>query len=415
MKKIINIAWKDVLVTLSDPAALVLTLVTPFVLTLVMIFAFGGVSDNGFAEIPVAIVNLDESEFGKALVEVFQSDELANLVEPTLLVDAETARLAVDNEEYSAAVIIPDDLITSFAANGFSTLQSNQDTQSKTAVIEIYGNPTRPTSVNIIKTIVDEYINRASAIVAGAQVSLIQLAKSGLIDPSTINSAATNSVAEDPQIDRLITLKNSLSEGSADTGFDWTAYMAPSMAILFLMFTMSNGGRSILAEREAGTLPRMLTTPSGAVQVIGGKIFGIYLNGIAQLIVLMVASLVFFSMNWGPLGIVIPTILCVVAAATGWGMLIAAFSKTPGQAGAIGTAITLVFAIAAGNFVPRQLLPGWLQSFSFISPNAWGLEAFNQIRLGASAVEMLPLWGGMLAMFGLLFTASVVAFRRQYS
>ena len=31
--------------------------------------------------------------------------------------------------------------------------------------------------------------------------------------------------------------------------------MAPSMAIMFLMFTVTNGGRSILAERDWGTLP----------------------------------------------------------------------------------------------------------------------------------------------------------------
>ena len=79
-------------------------------------------------------------------------------------------------------------------------------------------------------------------------------------------------------------------------------------------------------------------------------------------------------------------------------MLIAAFSKTPGQAGAIGTTVTLVFAIASGNFIPRHWLPNWLQSISLVSPNAWGLEAFSQIRLGAGMIELLPLWGGMLAM-----------------
>ena len=59
MKKTLNIAWKDLLVTLSDPAALILTIATPFALTLVMIFAFGGVQDTGITGIPVAIVNLD--------------------------------------------------------------------------------------------------------------------------------------------------------------------------------------------------------------------------------------------------------------------------------------------------------------------------------------------------------------------
>ena len=157
-----------------------------------------------------------------------------------------------------------------------------------------------------------------------------------------------------------------------------------------------------MAEKEGGTLPRMLTSPSSSSQVLGGKVFGIYLNGVAQLAVLFIAS------------VVIPTILFVVAAATGWGMLIAAFSKTPAQASILGTAITLIFAIGSGSLFPRQNLPEALQYLSLISPNAWGIEAFNSIRLGATATELLPLWGGMLAMFVILFTISVFIFRRQY-
>jgi ABC-2 type transport system permease protein len=158
----------------------------------------------------------------------------------------------------------------------------------------------------------------------------------------------------------------------------------------------------------------MLTTPSSASQVLGGKVFGIYLNGVLQLAVLFLASLVMLQINWGPANLVIPTILCVVAAATGWGMLIAAFAKTPAQASIMGTTVTLVFAIGSGSFFPRQFLPEWLQTISLISPNAWGIEAFNNIRLGANMAELLPLWGGMLAMFAMLFIISVFTFRRQY-
>ena len=120
---------------------------------------------------------------------------------------------------------------------------------------------------------------------------------------------------------RFITLQGSMAEGSVDAEFDWFGYIAPSMALLFLMFTVSNGGRSILAESEGGTLPRMLTTPSNAPQVLGGKVFGIYFNGVLQLGVLFLASMMMLQINWGPAQVVIPTILFVVAAATGWGML----------------------------------------------------------------------------------------------
>lgn len=430
MKKILNIAWKDIKITLSDPAALILTIATPFALTLVMIFAFGGIEDSGISGIPVVIVNQGESDLGKNLVDVFVSEDLADLVAPTLMNDPEAARIAVDNDEYAAAVIIPEDFGDGIMPGGMNTNSDLDQPISESevsgwgsdkreqAVVEIYGDPTRPVSVSVVRTIVDEFINRATAMMSGVQVSIGQMLKTGMLNPADPKSAFMDvgefSAAQSAD-ERFITLQGSMAEGSLESEFDWFGYIAPSMALLFLMFTVSNGGRSILAESEGGTLPRMLISPSSASQVLGGKVFGIYLNGVAQLSVLFVASLLMLQINWGPPSVVIPTILFVVAAATGWGMLIAALAKTPAQASIMGTAITLIFAIGSGSLFPRQFLPQWLQTISLVSPNAWGIEAFNSIRLGATAVELLPLWGGMLAMFIVLFTISVFTFRRQYS
>ena len=420
MKKILYIAWKDLLITLGDPAALILTIATPFALTLVMIFAFGNVNDSGISGIPVAIVNLDESDFGQNLVEVFKSEDLADLVAPTEIDDPTAAKAAVDNDEFAAAVIIPANLgegmSTSDPDQSFSQSDlSDWGNTGEQAVIEIYGNPTRPTSVNVVRTIVDEFINRASAMISGIQVSVGQMLQSGRLSTADPKPAFIDvgEFAVQNQV-RYIALQGSMAEGSVDAEFDWFGYIAPSMALLFLMFTITNGGRSILTEREEGTLPRMLTTPSNAPQVLGGKVFGIYINGVSQLAVLFLASMLMLHINWGPINVVVPTILFVVAAATGWGMLIAAFAQTPAQASIMGTAITLVFAIGSGSFFPRQFLPEWLQKISLISPNAWGIEAFNSIRLGATVSELLPLWSGMLMMFAILFVISTFIFRRQY-
>ncbi|MBN1665708.1 MAG: ABC transporter permease, partial [Anaerolineales bacterium] len=352
MKKILNIAWKDLLVTFSDPAALLLTLATPFGLTLVMLFAFGGVQNNGIRGIPVAVVNQDDGQLGEAFDEVLSSETVSELLAITSFDQASAARAGVDRDEYAAAVIVPADMTSSLMPAGFSGKGADLDQPiqpedfagwddpRQPIVIEIYANPTRPTGISVVRTVVDEFINRTATMFTGAQVSVVQMLKGGLISAEAPRSefftVAEASVGE-VENQRLITLASSLAEGSLDNEFDWLAYMAPSMAILFLMFTMTNGGRSILGERESGTLPRMLTTPSSPTQVIGGKVFGIYLNGLAQMLVLMVASLVLFQMQWGPFQVVVPTILLVVAAATGWGMLIAAFSRTPGQANAMGT------------------------------------------------------------------------------
>ena len=110
MRKIFLIGFKDLRLAFRDPTALVLMLLAPFLLTLGMGFvtgAIGGGSSMGLQEMPVLVVNQDAGELGKALEELFQAPELAELVEPTLLDDPAAARRQVDDDQTTAAVIIP--------------------------------------------------------------------------------------------------------------------------------------------------------------------------------------------------------------------------------------------------------------------------------------------------------------------
>jgi ABC-2 type transport system permease protein len=192
------------------------------------------------------------------------------------------------------------------------------------------------------------------------------------------------------------------------------AYMAPSTAILFLMFTVSLGGRSILAERQWGTLQRLLTSPTAPAQVLGGKISGIFLTGLAQMAILILFSAVAFGVRWGSPVALIGLIVATVFAASGWGALIAAYSKSPGQAMTIGSMIALVFAGLAGNFVPRQNYPEWLQRLSLITPNAWALEGLQSLgQDGGLQAVLLPILA-LTVMGVVLFLIATILFRRQY-
>ena len=172
--------------------------------------------------------------------------------------------------------------------------------------------------------------------------------------------------------------------GGADNsgGFDWMAYMAPSMAVLFLMFTVSLGGRSILAERQWGTLQRLLISPSSAAQVLGGKVSGIFLTGLAQMVILIAFSALAFGVRWGAPVALIVLIVATVFAATGWGALIAAYAKSPGQAMSIGSMMALVFAGWPATLCRARIIREWLQTLSLVTPNAWALEGFEVAGVG---------------------------------
>lgn len=412
MKKIILIGWKDLILAFRDRAGLILMLVAPFALTLGLGFVtgrFSGGSSSGISNIPVVLVNQDDGQLGKSLVGLFQSNNLGGLMKPTLITDLSLAQRQVDEDQAAAAIIIP---------AGFSqSILSPQGIAPADTVVQIklYTNPTQPTSVGVVKSILDEYISRLEVGRVGGQVAVMQLVSHGLIqaqEADQIGSKIGFQQAETVSYNTSITLKNVTSSGEA-VKFDVLAYIAPGMALMFLMYTVSYGGRTLLAERAQGTLPRLLVTPSSSTQVLGGKVFGIYLTGVAQMLILIVTSTLLFQLKWGnPLAVLV-LVLAAVAGAVGWGLLITAMAKNPGQVAAIGAAIMLTFGILGGSFISLTNMPAWFQTVSKITPNAWGLDGFTTLASGGSLATITSPVLALVAMAAILFTLAALLINRR--
>jgi ABC-2 type transport system permease protein len=427
MKRIFNIAWKDILIALRDPVGLVLMLVAPIALTLVTAFAFGGLgggtTSGGLQEIQVAIYNQDQGTYGAMLVNILDPDSetlaanpdlqpIADLLAPTVVTGEAEARRLIDDEQYAAAVIIPP---------GFSgsIVPSDPTQPAVSSTIEIYANPARLISASVVNSIVQGILDQMAAGSVSGRVAASSLIMAGRLDPAASMQALLQTVAPVTGAVRTeapIELEvESLGRQTNSGGFDWLSYMAPSMAVLFLMFTMSTASRSILAEKQYGTLPRMLVSPTSRASVLGGKMLGVYCIGLLQMVVLILSSRLIFNISYGPLLLVLPFTLVLVAAATAWGMLEAAFSKSSGQANALGWALNLVFAALAGNFVPRTAYPAWLQKLGLLTPNAWGIDSYYKLIHGGTFADILPallVLGGMTVV---IFLVAVLVFRKRFA
>jgi ABC-2 type transport system permease protein len=195
--------------------------------------------------------------------------------------------------------------------------------------------------------------------------------------------------------------------------FNWISYTAASMAVLFLMFAVTSGGRTLLAERAAGTLPRLLVTPTTPLTVLVGKMGGIVLTGFLQMVLLWGATTL-AGAYWGPPVGVLAAILALVICASGVGALISAWSRSQGQAGAIGTAVTLVGSAVSGSFFPRAGLPGWVQTVSLLTPNAWGIEIFSALQRGRGLAGILDQLGWVLLLTLVYYGVALLGFRRQF-
>lgn len=412
MLKTFIIGLKDLKLVFRDRAALIFMLLTPFLLTLGMGLITGRFSSNdnsGALNIPIVIVNLDNDSMGNALVEVFNSEELADLVEPTISQDAEAARLLVDEDKITAAIIIP-------AGFTHSIIPQNGIT-SENVQIEFYANPSRPTSSGIIKTILDGFIARLDEMRIGGVVSVTQLISSGRITPQQAQQVGDEMGKrfENNQNDfneTIITLNTSTKQTESNE-VDMLSYFAPGMALMFLMYTVSYGGRSILAEKAGGTLPRLLVTPTNAMQILGGKVFGIFLTGIAQLLILIGATSLLFQLHWGNTIGVIVLVCAAVFGATGWGLFITALARTPAQVGSIGSAIMLIFGVLGGSFIQTDNMPAFVQAISKITPNAWALDGFTELAFGGNIASLTTPLLALLTMGIVLFLISAFLFGKN--
>ena len=414
MKKLFLIGIKDLKLIFRDRAALIFMLLAPFLLTIGMGFVTGRFSgsSSGLSDVPVVIVNLDNEQLGNALADVFSSDELADLMEPTEASDSKAARQFVDDDQAAAAVIIPEGFTRSIIpAEG--TVFDQSIVQAEPVRIEVYANPSRPTSAGVVKAIVDEFVSRVEEGRIAGMTSIASLMQAGLLDPQNAEREAGALFQNGNQTENgAITLKTN-QEGPDAVEFDILAYMAPGMALLFLMYTVSYGGRSILAERSEGTLPRLLVSPTSMAQVLGGKVLGIFLTGVAQVGILILASTLFFGVKWGDaLGLIV-LILAVVFGASGWGMLITALARTPAQVGSVGSAIMLVFGILGGSFINLEQMPSFVRTISKITPNAWGLDGFTTLALGGTLPNLVEPITALLSMGAVLFGIAVVLFNRN--
>jgi ABC-2 type transport system permease protein len=144
-------------------------------------------------------------------------------------------------------------------------------------------------------------------------------------------------------------------------------------------------------------------------------VLGIVRTGAAQVGVLVAGSTLLFGLQWGdPLGVVM-LVAAVALAATGWGLVLAALARTPGQVASVGTALMLTFGVMSGTFVQTTGLPAWFRAAGKLTPNAWGLDGFVSLAQGGGLASITGPLAALGVMALALFAAAGFFFGRNRS
>jgi ABC-2 type transport system permease protein len=361
------VAGKDLRQRLRDRSALVIAFIAPFVLASIIGLAFGG--DAAFRA-TYAVADADRGPVAAGFTDgILASPGLRDLI-TAREVDPSDARALVDRGEVDAAFLLP---------AGFSAAVQ----AGRPATVTVVEAGDNPIAGQVARSLAEAY---------AAELTATRLAVATALDaagqPPT--EAEARRLGERAAAARLPVR---LVEGQVGgRTIEAANYFGPSMAIFFLFFTVSFGARSILAERQQGTLRRLLATPAPPGGVLAGKALAAFILGTSSVLVMWLATTVVFGADWGdPVAVVALTVSSVLSA-IGITALVVTLAKTDEQAEGYSSLVVFTLALLGGNFVYLAQLPEALQRASLLTPNGWALRGFVDLVAdgGGLATVALP-------------------------
>lgn len=156
--------------------------------------------------------------------------------------------------------------------------------------------------------------------------------------------------------------------------------IVPSYTVMFVFFIIILMARSMIEERDLGTLSRLRMSPVTQAATIIGKTVPFLIVSVVQTMLLFLAGRLFFNMSWGvqPWAL-LPVIFSTSLSAVGLGLLVATTARTDAQVSAYGNFLVLTMAGISGCLMPRQWQPEIMQKVGLVTPHAWSLVAYDQL------------------------------------
>jgi ABC-2 type transport system permease protein len=422
LNKLWAIAWKDIYVAFRDRNAMIYMFAMPLALSVIIGLAFGTSGDVEIDRVPVAVINQDQGttlpgggtlNLGQTLQDAFVPTGDAavdadfavihDLTDGEIYQDAGQARKKVEDGDLAAMIEIPD-----------ANFSGNVLTGTEPQTIGVFYDSGRSVGPSVVRSIVNGITNGMNTVILAQRVGPAYLEKLGAErgqDQAAVGQAVGRLSAESMAVAQSAPIRLEQVDLTGDTRtFDALQYFAPSMAILFMTFAMATGGTGILNESRRWTLQRIVTTPTPRWLFMGGKLFGTYLTGVVQMIILVLSTTLVARMMgretavWGHnLPGLALMILVVVFTGTSLGLVIAALSKTPEQASSYSSIALFVLGMLGGSFIPIENLPDAISWLPRLTLNYWGIDGFFNLATEDASIGSLGTNVLALIVMGVVF------------
>ena len=163
------------------------------------------------------------------------------------------------------------------------------------------------------------------------------------------------------------------------------SHVAPALLGFFpflLMFLVTV--ITTLRERSSGTLERLLTTPMGRLDLLGGYALAFSAVAVVQVALAVTVSTWLGMELAGSLWSLLLVALLDALFGVALGLFASAFARTEFQAVQFMPVIVLPQLLVCGLFVPRDRMADWLRYFSDAMPLSYAVEALQHVTNSAS-------------------------------
>lgn len=410
MTAFLALVRKDLILYIGDRRALLMHLVLPIVIAAFFGSVFGGSART--SAIDVALVQQDTSDAGKRIGAGLQADPNLHVTVLTL----PAAEQAVRAGKQAVAIVLP----AGFAETAGTVLFG----RGTKPVIGLMYDPSQPAVLAMVKGMLTQQVMQVvSAEIFGGEMGK-KLSERGVaqLDSETASNPDTAALREMLVAVRkyesqpvsqsrpaggmtmpFTTHDEGLSSAPVAEGYNPYAHAFSGMGVQFILFMGVNMGIAMLAARRTGLWDRLLAAPVTLAQVVLARAASAALIAFGLLCVIYMVAVLVFKVHVSSVPGFLGVALCFGMLTAGFGLLIAAFGKTPEAARGMSMFATLIMVMLGGAWVPTFAFPAWVQQATLIVPTRWaiaGLDAVTWRGFGfAAALPAMAVLLGFAAVF----------------
>lgn len=384
MKRIFDIARKDLTQILRDRKTFLFLLIMPIAFTFLFGFAFGGFSKGDpDPRLPVAVINEDGGDLSLRLVDLLEESEVIAATQDADQTLADYGKSLTDGD-LTGILVIPAGYSDTLLTGNLPRLSLTVDLAQTAGA-----------------TVQAEALAAASRLASAVQTALIVGQTTSAFAPAFESALAAwdHPPVQIETASAVVETEEQVSSQAASL-----AHTSPGMILQFAIASLLTSATVIVNERKTRSLQRLLTTATRRWHILLGHYLAIFVLLFSQCAVLILFGQFVLHVDYlrvpaATLLLALASSLCIAAL----GLLIGVLAKSEEQAIAFSLIPMFVFAGLGGAWVPLEFTGAAFQTIGHVTPIAWAMDGFENITVRLLGFESALAPSAALAGYALLF------------